>query len=50
VYTGKRREPWLRPEKIINLFEGDSYMEFLKNYEEHKVTLEDMKYELADTT
>lgn len=48
AYLSKKSVLWLKPQKILDLFEGDDYMEFMKDYEDHKAMLETLKYELAD--
>lgn len=47
-YTGKEPPDWLKPQKIISLFEGVDYLEFLADYEDTKAMFEEIKYELAD--
>lgn len=47
-YLGASGASWLRPGRIIELFEGSSYMEFMKDYEDSKKMLEEIKYDLAD--
>lgn len=48
-YVGKPMPPWLRPGKVLELFEGSDYLAFVKDYNDHKTALEELKYELADT-
>lgn len=48
-YTGKRQADWINPDRIISLFNGaDEYMAFLKNYEDQKRMLDELKSELAN--
>lgn len=49
-YTGAAIPPsWVKPGRILGLFEGESYLEFLEDYEDHKAMLNTVKYELADS-
>lgn len=48
-YLGGTPPLWLKPAKIIEMFEEGEYMSFLQDYESHKAMLEEIKYELADT-
>ncbi|MBL8122447.1 transposase [Candidatus Saccharibacteria bacterium] len=49
TYIGKRTEPWVRPRKILDLFESPTtYTEFMDDYEDVKQMLEEIKYDLAD--
>jgi putative transposase len=45
-YTSKQKAEWIKPEKILDLFEND-YMFFLKEYEDRKRMLEEIELELA---
>ncbi|MBA3758269.1 transposase [Candidatus Saccharibacteria bacterium] len=48
-YLGEKCPEWINPEKILALFSGPKeYKLFMKNYEEHKQMLTEIKYELAD--
>lgn len=47
-YLGKPAPAWLHPQRVLDLFEGSDYLEFLEDYEDHNVALEEIKYELAD--
>lgn len=43
------RPEWLKPDKIESLFaDKTAYLQFLRDYEEHKAILEEVKYNLAD--
>lgn len=49
-YDGRREASWVKPRRILNMFETRSdYLEFLKDYEDHKKMLDSIKYELAHT-
>lgn len=49
-YFETHRSDWVKPQKILNLFEGaGDYKVFLQDYEDHKNMLEDIKYQLADS-
>lgn len=48
TYIGTTSLSWLNPKPIILLFEGESYLDFLKDYEKEKDDIEDIKHELAD--
>jgi putative transposase len=45
-YMSKQKAEWIKPEKILDLFEND-YMNFLKEYEDRKKMLEEIELELA---
>jgi putative transposase len=47
-YLGKFNADWLRPKKILELFEGDNYSEFIKDYEKRRDELKSLKTILAD--
>lgn len=47
-YLNEESPEWFKPEKILELFDGESYLEFMKDYEDHKAMLDEIKYELAD--
>lgn len=48
-YYQKQSPEWIAPAKIANLFEGKSdYLDFLRDYKEHKEMLDKIKHELAD--
>lgn len=50
-YLNKRRADWVKPERILEVFDNnkEKYLEFLKDYEDHKQTLDELRWELADT-
>lgn len=49
-YTGTRAPEWLRPSKITDMFSTPGeYLGFMKDYEDHKRILGDIKQELANT-
>ncbi len=47
-YNGRLKADWLRPEQVLELFDGDEYGEFLEDYVDSKRELEVIKHELAD--
>lgn len=47
-YLGAKRSSWLNPQPMLDLFKGDSYSNFLSDYEDYKKTLGAIKYQLAD--
>jgi putative transposase len=48
-YRGEYSAPWIKPQRILELFDNQSaYMDFVKDYEEQKAILDELKYELAD--
>lgn len=48
---GKPREEWLRPGRILELFESTAkYQEFVSDYKSHHDMLDTIKYELANDT
>lgn len=49
-YLGESSPAWLKPQRILDLFEGDSYMVFLEDYKDRKLVLEAIKSELANVT
>jgi putative transposase len=48
AYLGCKPAPWLKPQRMLDLFEGDDYLTFLEDYEDHKAMLSEIKHELAD--
>ncbi len=48
-YRDNNHPEWLQPERILDLFRSrESYMNFVKDYEENKFMLDTIKHELAD--
>ncbi len=47
-YTKKWESEWIRPNRILDIFEGDSYTDFVADYKSYKNSLEELKYELAN--
>lgn len=48
-YSGaKISPPWVRPDRVLALFDGDDYLAFLEDYEDQKAIFDELKYELAD--
>lgn len=48
-YLGKRSDVWINPNRILVMFEGDDYLQFVRDYEAQNAILGELKYELADT-
>lgn len=49
-YTNKRQADWIKPAKILQLFDNSNdYIRFLEDYEGHKQMLDELKWELANT-
>jgi len=46
-YLGTRTASWVRPKKIMELFEGSDYMTFLAEYKDRRDELAALKQELA---
>jgi putative transposase len=49
-YLGKFNADWIKPEKILELFQGDDYSKFIENYTAHQKELKSLKRLLADNT
>lgn len=49
-YLGNRSADWINRDKILGMFDmnKEKYRAFLKDYKDHKKTLDDLKWELAD--
>lgn len=47
-YLGNKSASWVRPTKILELFEGDSYLNFVRDYTEYKRSLDELKHQLAN--
>ena len=48
-YLGKQSAEWIKPEKILGLFDGRmDYKKFIGDYEDHKKMLDEIKPELAN--
>jgi len=49
-YDSTKKTVWVKPNLIISLFEnGHDYILFLKDYEAHKLMLQEIKHSLADS-
>lgn len=48
-YLNQKTSLWVNSERVLAMFEGQNYMEFLEDYKEHKNMLDQLKYELADS-
>jgi putative transposase len=49
-YLGNKHAEWVRPERILDLFEGGSYTDFVADYRGYKQQLDDLKHELANAS
>lgn len=49
-YLDGHSAAWLHPERALELFDGNNYQTFIEDYEDHKAMLDELKYELADST
>jgi putative transposase len=47
-YLGVQVPEWIQIDKITSLFKNTDYLEFMKDYEDHKAMLDEIKYDLAD--
>src|SRR3990167_865213 len=47
-YNGEMKANWLKPERILDLFNKDEYSSFVDDYQETRRELEAIKHELAD--
>ena len=47
-YLGARKADWIMPQRILELFEGDNYLNFVNDYKDHKKMLDEIKSELAN--
>jgi REP element-mobilizing transposase RayT len=49
-YLGTKHADWVRPKRILELFDGGEYPQFLEDYEENKKIIDDIKLELANSS
>lgn len=47
-YLGRKNASWVRPDRILNMFDGD-YEKFVRDYNEHKKHIDEIKSEFAIT-
>lgn len=47
-YLGRKQASWMRPQRVLELFDGQDYAKFLDEYKEKRQELKDLKNELAD--
>ncbi len=47
-YLGEKQADWVRPERVLEAFEGDNYRVFVSDYEDHKAMLDELKHITAD--
>lgn len=48
-YLNGHQAEWLNPTPILDLFAADNYLKFLEDYEDYKASLDEIKYELANS-
>jgi len=49
-YLGNRNTEWVRPKRILELFKNsDDYLMYVKDYDDYKKSLGEIKYELANS-
>lgn len=49
-YLGNNHADWVKPGRVIEMFSNPAeYLEFVKDYEDNKKMLDELKYELANT-
>lgn len=48
-YLQNHKAEWLVPKRIREIFENDNYSAFLEDYEDYRRSLEEIKYELANS-
>ena len=48
-YLGNKRAVWLKPDRILEIFAPNEYQSFVKDYEDYKRTLDDVRAQLAAT-
>lgn len=47
-YTGNKHSSWLKPDKVLQKFSStNDYLTFVRDYEDHKQMLDELKLELA---
>lgn len=50
-FMGKRRAEWVRPERVLDMFESrEEYRDFVADYEDNQRMVEEIKHELANDT
>jgi len=47
-YLDQKHSDWLRPKKVLSVFEGEDYLSFVGDYESHKEMLAELKFITAD--
>lgn len=47
-YIGSAPSVWLKPDRILDMFDGGDYLAFLEDYETNKKIQDEIKEELAD--
>lgn len=49
-YTGTTPPDWLRPQRIMEVFDNDksSYIQFMYDYKDQKISMDELKWELAN--
>lgn len=49
-YLGRKNAGWVKPERILELFDTGEYPQFVRDYEAHKRVLDEIKSELANSS
>lgn len=47
-YLGSKQAAWVKPDKILDIFEGESYNDFVADYEDYKRELKALKNIMPD--
>lgn len=47
-YLSRKNAGWVHPQRLLQLFEGNSYLSFVEDYQDVKKVMDDVKAELAD--
>jgi len=48
-FLGTKQTDWVKPGRILAIFEGDDYLKFVEDYQDYKKQLDFIKDELADS-
>ncbi len=49
-YFDHKKAKWLKPDKILGMFTPGEYKKFMTDYEDHKKVMDELKYELANSS
>ncbi|HTE57674.1 MAG TPA: transposase [Verrucomicrobiae bacterium] len=47
-YLGEKQSDWVKPERLLGVFEGHDYLSFVSDHEDHKAMLDELKTMLAN--